>query len=371
VSSTAFSHRVLAWFERHGRRHLPWQNPAAPYRAWISEMMLQQTQVATVIPYFERFMARFPDVMRLADAHIDDVLELWAGLGYYARARHLHAAARIVRDRYCGEMPKDFEALSGLPGIGRSTAGAILALACNQRYVILDGNVKRVLARHRCVEGWPGTAQVANQLWQHAERFTPDDRVAQYTQAMMDLGALVCTARNPRCLICPVQDDCVARQTGRQHELPTSRPHKTLPVRETMMMMVRSGDDVLLERRPPAGIWGGLLSFPEVRDEDECIAWCERVLGATPRSITRWSRIEHGFTHFRLNITPLEVNADLRAARVGEHSRWLWYNSTAPRGGLAAPVKQLLQRLLQAHEGAIDGPNRTVREAEQRGRGIG
>ncbi len=333
--------------------------------------MLQQTQVATVIPYFERFTARFPDVTPLADAHIDDVLECWAGLGYYARARHLHAAACIVRDRYGGELPNNFEAISGLPGIGRSTAGAILALAYNQRYVILDGNVKRVLTRHRLVERWPGAAQVTNQLWQHADRFTPNKRVAQYTQAIMDLGALVCTARNPHCLICPVQDDCAARNTGRQHELPTSKPRKPLPVRETMMVMVRSGGDVLLERRPPAGLWGGLLSFPEVRDEDECLVWCERVLGATPRSITSWSRITHEFTHFRLNITPLEIHAPRRAARLSEHSRWLWYNSTAPRGGLAAPVKQLLQRLLQPHEGATDGPNRTVREAKQRGRGIG
>ena len=209
-----FGRRVLDWFDTHGRKRLPWKENPTPYRVWVSEIMLQQTQVATVIPYYERFMARFPDLAALADAELDEVLRLWAGLGYYARARHLHQAARIVRDRHGGEMPLDSALLQALPGIGRSTAGAILALATGQRQPILDGNVKRLLARFAAVEGWPGQSRVQAALWELAERYTPAERVADYTQAMMDLGAMICTPRRPRCEACPLAGGCVAHGRG-------------------------------------------------------------------------------------------------------------------------------------------------------------
>jgi A/G-specific adenine glycosylase len=362
MTTASFSVRVLNWFDAHGRRDLPWQHPPMPYRVWISEIMLQQTQVATVIPYFQRFMARFPSIERLANADLDEVLQYWAGLGYYARARNLHACARIIRTQYNGEFPGDIEALQHLPGIGRSTAGAILALTGNQRQALLDGNVKRLLARHLAIEGWPGATQVANRLWRAAEALTPTQRVAHYTQAMMDLGATVCTRRNPRCYECPVRTDCEARSTGRQHQLPGVRPRKALPVRETMMIMVATQTgEVLLERRPPIGVWGGLLCFPQVCDESESRAWCERTLGQTSRKTERWSRVRHTFTHFHLDITPLKVSIERRLEDVSEDDCWLWYNDLAPRGGLPAPVKQLIKRL---HKGAIDDPHRAVREAE-------
>lgn len=358
----AFSDRVLAWFDRHGRRDLPWEQPATPYRVWVSEIMLQQTQVVTVVPYFERFMARFPNIAALAAASIDEILEYWTGLGYYARARNLHWTARLVRDRYDGEFPQDIEAVRELPGIGRSTAGAILALACDQRHAILDGNVKRVLARHRAIEGWPGTTPVSNRLWRIAEELVPAQRVADYTQAMMDLGALICTHRDPHCLACPLQGDCKARQSGRQHELPAARPRKRSAVRNTMMVMIRTpSGDVLLQRRPPTGVWGGLLSFPEVRNEQECIAWCEGLLGVAPFNIIRWPVVRHTFTHFHLDITPLQVSVECRVSRVGDDAQYVWYNRNTPRGGLSAPVKQLIERLY-AQEGATDGPHGTVRQ---------
>jgi A/G-specific adenine glycosylase len=330
---------------------------------WVSEVMLQQTQVATVIPYFERFMLRFPDITALAAADLDDVLEQWAGLGYYARARNLHRTARIVRERYNSKFPSDIKAVQSLPGIGRSTAGAILALSLNQRHAILDGNVKRVLARYHGVKGWPGAPKVSNQLWRIADELTPSWRVAHYTQAIMDLGALVCTRCNPRCILCPLRVGCEAQQSGRQHQLPTPKPAKMLPIRETMMVMVcTAGNDVLLERRPPAGVWGGLLSFPEVRDEHECIEWCERMLGVSP-TFLRWPVFRHTFTHFHLNITPLKVTIDNGGRRVGEDDRWVWYNAKTPCGGLAAPVKQLIKRLHTRCEGANYDPHGTVRQA--------
>jgi A/G-specific adenine glycosylase len=360
----SFSERVLAWFDRHGRRVLPWQRPATPYRVWVSEIMLQQTQVATVMPYFERFMARFPDVQTLAAASIDEVLRQWSGLGYYARARNMHRAARVVRDRFASELPQDLPSLRSLPGIGRSTAAAILALACNQRHAILDGNVKRVLARHRGVRGWPDTTRVSNRLWGIADELVSSRQVAAYTQAMMDLGALICTRRDPCCADCPVRTDCVARQSGLQHELPTPKPRRALPVRETMMIMITMPDGrILLERRPPAGIWGGLLSFPEAQHECACGDWCERTLGARPRGMLPWPKVRHSFTHFHLDIVPLQVKVDQRAVHIAEGADYVWYNANDPRGGLAAPVKQLIDRLTQSQRGVDNDPYGTVHQA--------
>lgn len=347
---------MLHWYARHGRKNLPWQRDASPYRVWVSEIMLQQTQVATVIPYFERFMARFPDVETLADAELDTVLALWSGLGYYARARHLHRAASLIQDRHGGVMPRDLDALVALPGIGRSTAGAILALACGQGHAILDGNVKRLLARCQGIEGWPGQASVSARLWQVAESLTPRESCAEYTQAMMDLGALICTPRNPRCAICPLNAGCIAYREARQRELPSARPRKDLPVRKTLMMMARTpAGEVLLERRPPAGVWGGLWSFPQVADENECRQWLLRNLDAEATELEYWGPLRHSFSHFHLDITPICVEVQYPANRVMEGARFVWYKESYPQQffpvrGFPAPVKRLLGTLTQTQE---------------------
>jgi len=242
----AFAARLLAWFQRHGRHDLPWQKRRTPYRVWVSEIMLQQTQVATVIPYYQRFMARFPTAQVLADAPIDDVLHLWTGLGYYARARNLHKAAQIIRDRHGGRFPRAMEAVQELPGIGRSTAGAILAIATGQRHPILDGNVKRVLTRHGAIPGWPGDKRVEERLWELAERYTPKAHAADYTQAIMDLGATLCTRSKPRCEACPVAVDCAARGLGKQTKFPASKPRKLMPVRRTRMLLLLAEESIFL-----------------------------------------------------------------------------------------------------------------------------
>ena len=259
-----FARALLAWFDRHGRHDLPWQRDPTPYRVWVSEIMLQQTRVAAVIPYFERFTARFPDVDALAGAGLDEVLGLWSGLGYYARGRNLHAAARAVCANHGGRFPDTLEELVALPGIGRSTAGAILALAFGRRQPILDGNAKRVLARYHAVAGWPGESRVGARLWSLAERLTPCRRVGDYTQAIMDLGATLCTRTRPTCLLCPLADGCRAHALGDPVRFPAPRPKRAYPTREKLLVVMRdAGGRVLVERRPPSGIWGGLWSFPE------------------------------------------------------------------------------------------------------------
>ena len=340
---TDFADRVLAWYDVHGRKDLPWQVRDA-YRVWVSEIMLQQTQVQTVIPYYERFMRRFPDVLRLADAPVDEVLQHWSGLGYYARARNLHQAARIVRDDHGGAFPSAYDDVAALPGIGRSTAGAILSLAAGQRHAILDGNVKRVLARHDAVEGWPGRTAVQNALWALAEERTPDRRVADYTQAIMDLGATLCTQSKPRCGDCPVAADCEARIAGTIERYPGKKPKKDKPLRTTTMLLAVADGTVYLERRPPSGIWGGLWSFPEI-DAGEADDWCRR-LGGEARHSEQWERLRHSFSHYDLDIRPLLVAVDAPSARVKDRDDALWYRLDAePPGGLAAPVKKLLERL--------------------------
>jgi len=343
-SPSSFSRRVLDWFERHGRKDLPWQRQPDPYRVWVSEIMLQQTQVTTVIPYFEAFMARFPDLLTLADAELDEVLALWAGLGYYARARNLHRAAQCVRDRHGGRFPEDFDAVLSLPGIGRSTAGAILSLSLGRHHAILDGNVKRVLARFFAEPGWPGATRVAATLWEHAERLTPRQRVAEYNQAMMDLGAGVCTRARPRCEQCPLQRDCVARANGNPTDYPGKKPRKAMPVRETQMLLLQGRDDrLLLQRRPPSGVWGGLLSLPEVAVGDDPARWCHRELGLLVAEDGRWDVVRHTFSHFHLDITPVLLRTKSPAGRVMEGDEWLWYNGDAV-AGLPAPVARLLAR---------------------------
>jgi A/G-specific adenine glycosylase len=343
----SFSGRVLDWYDCYGRRDLPWQRPDA-YAVWVSEIMLQQTRVQTVIPYYERFVASFPDVVALADARLDDVLQHWSGLGYYARARNLHRAAAVVRDRHGGRFPGSFDEVVALPGIGRSTAGAILALAFGQRRPILDGNVKRVLARHRAVAGWPGRTAVANELWALAERMTPARRVADYTQAIMDLGATVCTRSRPLCAACPVAADCRARAAGTIADYPGAKPGQAArPERQTTMVLAVSDGSLYLERRPPAGIWGGLWSLPEPAP-DSVDDWCRRHFGAAG-SREEWTALRHSFSHFDLDIRPVLVRVDGASSRVAADGDAAWYRlGSEPPGGIAAPIRKLIDELEKA-----------------------
>ncbi|MDJ0926151.1 MAG: A/G-specific adenine glycosylase [Gammaproteobacteria bacterium] len=336
---------LLDWWHAHGRKDLPWQQQPNPYRVWVSEIMLQQTQVVTVERYYDRFMNAFPDLLSLASAELDRVLHLWSGLGYYARARNMHRAAIEVREHFNGELPASLDELMSLPGIGRSTAGAILALSSNQRHPILDGNAKRVLARLFAVEGWPGQSRVARQLWEYAERCTPTQRVAHYTQAIMDLGASLCARSSPACERCPFEATCAARRAGRIAEIPGKPPRKKRPQRNvTAILVTRPDGAVLLEQRPAAGIWGGLWGFPETDDPKRVSDWCEAQLGLRPVRLERRPVLRHAFTHFDLDIKPVLATVDGDAPRVMEAGSWLWYKLDEPAEvGLAAPVARLLQ----------------------------
>lgn len=343
---TAFTQELLRWHRNSGRHDLPWQQDPSPYRVWISEIMLQQTQVATVIPYYLRFIASFPDVGSLADAPEDDVLRHWSGLGYYARARNLHRAARLLRDEHGGILPTSFDELIALPGIGRSTAGAILALACGARFPILDGNVKRVLARFYAVDGWPGNTAVSKTLWALADESTPRENVAVYTQAIMDLGATVCTRNRPGCVICPLSDSCTAFGLDAVADYPGRRDARKKPLRRTHMVLAHVNGAVYLERRPAAGIWGGLWSLPEVAAEGDVEAWCERELHARPVALDRWSTMRHSFTHYDLDIQPIAVRLNARSRTVQDSADRVWYEiGTSPPGGIAAPVSRLIHSL--------------------------
>lgn len=342
---TEFAERLLDWFDVHGRHDLPWQHPREPYRVWLSEVMLQQTQVRTAIPYFLRFVDALPDVPALAAAPLDRVLALWSGLGYYARARNLHRAAQACVDEHGGALPDRREALEALPGIGRSTAAAILAQAHGQREAILDGNVKRVLARHFGVDGHPGETAVQKRLWALSESLLPQARLADYTQAQMDLGATVCTRRNPDCARCPLAGTCVAAASGRQHELPTPRPRRGTPLRHTHMLLLLDRERrLLLQRRPASGIWGGLWSLPEDEDPGQLQALATRWSGA---SGPPWhlDAFEHVFSHFRLNIQPLAyTGVEASATRIGDNGDLHWHRIDAVAGlGLPAPVARLIQ----------------------------
>lgn len=346
MNDAPFAERLLEWFDLHGRKDLPWQKEPTPYRVWVSEIMLQQTQVNTVIPYYERFIAAYPNVETLAAAPLDDVLHLWSGLGYYARARNLHKAARMIRDVHDGKFPRAFGDVIELPGIGRSTAGAVLSLSRDQRHPILDGNVKRVLARYHAVAGWPGKTAVLNSLWELADRHTPAVRAAAYTQAIMDLGATLCSRSNPDCPNCPLRRDCAARRSGRQAEFPGKRERKEKPLKSTLMLLAHYDGQLYLERRPSAGIWGGLWSLPEFGSRAALNEWCLRKLGAEPRDVVDWAPIRHGFSHFDLHIAPVEVRLDSASRRVSDGSMEVWYALDCPPGlGLAAPVKTLIDKL--------------------------
>lgn len=343
---SSFADRILAWYDHHGRKNLPWQTPITPYRVWLSEIMLQQTQVETVIPYFQRFVSRFADIQHLAEAPLDDVLHLWTGLGYYARARNLHRCAQtIVRD-YDGQMPADPAVLEALPGIGRSTAAAIASIAFEQPHAILDGNVKRVLARHHAIDGWPGKTAVHDALWAIADRHMPQQRCRDYTQAMMDLGATLCSRARPRCEACPVARSCAARKLGDPSLYPGKKPRKTLPVKRIQMLILRNrAGEILLLQRPPTGIWGGLWSFPELAVESDALRHIHDHFGTVQRS-QPWPQMRHTFSHYHLDILPQLFELKTTRKAVREAPAMCWYNVQAPASvGLAAPVKKLLTLL--------------------------
>ena len=350
-----FQTAVLAWFDQNGRKDLPWQKNINPYRVWVSEIMLQQTQVSTVIPYFERFMGSFPTVRALAEADEDTVLQHWTGLGYYARARNLHKAAKQIWKNNQGEFPRSVEKLTELPGIGQSTAGAIAAISMGIRAPILDGNVKRVLARYHRIGGWPGQAATLSKLWSAAEHYTPQNRVADYTQAMMDLGATVCTRSRPDCRACPLNRTCEGLAEGDALEYPGRKPKKQIPTKTTCMLLIESpGGELLMEKRPPSGIWGGLWSFieqPEVPDTSELAT--NHLFEVD--SLATWDTLKHTFSHYHLLITPVHVRLKQQPQQVLESDRQIWYNPRESADfGLAAPVKKLLEQFNQ-QKGAKHG----------------
>ncbi|AJC45291.1 A/G-specific adenine glycosylase [Xanthomonas sacchari] len=346
-----FPAHLLAWFDRHGRHDLPWQHPRSPYRVWLSEIMLQQTQVAVVIPYFLRFLQHFPTLPALAAADNDAVMAQWAGLGYYARARNLHAAAKRCVELHDGDLPRDFDALHALPGIGRSTAGAILSQAWNDRFPILDGNVKRVLTRYHGIAGYPGLPAVEKPLWLLAQSHVdavPDGRMADYTQAQMDFGATLCTRANPACVLCPLQDDCVARRDGLVEALPTPKPGKTLPEREALALLLENAaGELLLQRRPPTGIWASLWTLPQADTDGELRAWYARWMrGRAYDDAEALPPIVHTFSHYRLHLQPLRLGKVAMGDALGDNADLRWVaRADLSTLGLPAPIRKLLDGL--------------------------
>lgn len=337
-----FANRLIAWQKIHGRHDLPWQNTTDPYAIWVSEIMLQQTQVAAVIGYYRKFMQRFPNIAALASAEQDEVLQYWSGLGYYSRARNLHNAASKIMDTHSGVFPQDFDSIQELPGIGRSTAAAIASFAFNQVQTILDGNVKRVLARHFMVEGWPGSPKVENQLWLLAEQLLPKQDMVAYTQGLMDLGATLCTRTRPQCHACPVAQTCKAYAENRVKELPTPKPRKATPEKHTVMLILRRGDEIMLEKRPATGIWGGLWSFPEIEMESDLTAHVSAKLGMEVEAEKPLTTLSHAFTHFKLHIQPQPLRVVSVHSKTREAGQiWLSIDD-AIGAAIPTPVRKLL-----------------------------
>lgn len=348
--SDPFASQVLAWFSCYGRKHLPWQQNKSLYGVWLSEVMLQQTQVATVIPYFERFMARFPTINALANASLDEVLHLWTGLGYYARARNLHKTAQKVRDQFGGEFPTTFDDVFALSGVGRSTAGAILSSVLNAPHPILDGNVKRVLSRYFAVQGWSGEKAVENKLWALTTSVTPDSQVADFNQAMMDLGAMICVRSTPKCTLCPLEKSCETNRLQAWAEFPAKKPKKSLPERSCYFLVLKQGSKVLLEKREAKGIWGGLFAFPQFENLDAF----KRSFSSKKVKILPLIAFRHTFSHFHLDISPIlvELPPEGVADRQGNYLPLVsskteyWYDlHHSSEIGLATPVKRILDEL--------------------------
>ena len=338
-----FNQRIVDWYALHGRKTLPWQMDKSLYKTWVSEVMLQQTQVATVIPYFNKFMRSYPSIDYLANAPIDEVLHHWTGLGYYARARNLHKAAQIIRDQFNSHFPENFDDVIALSGIGRSTAGAILSLTLGKNFAILDGNVKRVLTRHQTIEGWTGEKRVENRLWELAERLTPAKQTNIFNQAMMDMGAMICTRSKPKCNECPVSDDCLALKNNSMSNYPTPKAKKKIPVKATVMLVLcENGKSIQLQQRPPVGIWGGLWCFPEFENIDNALQYLSEN-NIENYQQTDLTPFRHTFSHFHFDITPIliEVN-QYDDSQVMEDSGSLWYNLQYPQKiGLAAATKKI------------------------------
>jgi len=352
-----FARRVVRWQQRAGRNDLPWQGTRDPYAIWVSEIMLQQTQVATVVPFYARFMGRFPDIATLAAAPLEDVMRLWSGLGYYSRARNLHSAAQQIVAQHGGVFPRILTEIERLPGIGRSTAAAIAGFAFGARAAILDGNVKRLLARHFVVEGFPGEHAVERELWALAESLLPARDVSTYIQGLMDLGAMICTTRRPACPRCPVRASCGARVADRVEELPASRPRRKVPTRATVMAVLRHGGDVLLEKRPAPGVWGGLWSLPELVTEADLPGEVARRFGCDVWRVDRLAPMRHAFTHFTLEIQPLLTDVGAPLPRVAAPGTvWLPLEAAAT-AALPAPVKRLLTRLAESTSAFGDQPS--------------
>ena len=364
-----FAQAVLTWYDKFGRKHLPWQQNKTLYGVWLSEVMLQQTQVATVIPYFERFVKTFPNLTALADAPLDEVLHLWTGLGYYARARNLHKAAQVMREQYCGKFPTEFEQVLALPGVGRSTAGAILSSCLNAPYAILDGNVKRVLSRYFAVNGWPGEKKTEDRLWQLTGEVTPNTQVADFNQAMMDLGAMVCTRSKPKCGLCPLQSNCRANAEQNWQAYPGKKPKKALPERDSYFLLLEKDGKVALEQRENAGLWGGLYCFPQFADKEELLAY---LASNGIQQYQEWTAFRHTFSHFHLDIYPIYARFDDQtnpedvdrsdwkkvAEKQNQYQSALlsavkyWYDPQNPDPiGLATPVKNLLTQYVRNRYG--------------------
>ncbi len=342
-----FSSRLIIWQKQHGRHHLPWQNTTDPYAIWVSEIMLQQTQVASVISYYSKFMRRFPNIAALASASQDEVLQHWSGLGYYSRARNLHHAAQTIMNEHQGKFPQDFTTIQTLSGIGRSTAAAIASFAFSQVQTILDGNVKRVLTRHFAIEGWPGTPKTEKTLWLLATRLLPKNDMIAYTQGLMDLGATLCTRDKPRCTACPLQTTCEGYQQQRVHLLPTPKPRKAMPEKHTTMMILRRDDAIMLEKRPSSGIWGGLWSFPEAVSVDDYVATTLNKLGVSVLNKRALPVLNHAFTHFKLHIKPQLLEVVNQTPTVNEPSR-IWLSiEDAMNAAIPTPVRKILQSLIK------------------------
>lgn len=350
LDSLHFQRVILHWFDQHGRKHLPWQQNKTPYRVWLSEIMLQQTQVATVIPYYQRFIAQFPDVLSLANAKEDDVLHLWAGLGYYSRARNLHKAAKMVVKEFAGQFPDTIPGLTTLPGIGQSTAGAILSIAFNKRAAILDGNVKRVLARLHGITEAITVKGVENKLWDLANAYAPDTRCADYTQAMMDLGATLCTRSKPQCTACPLQTHCIAFKENLTHELPKKKVTRILPVRQATFLIIKNKQGVLLEKRPSSGIWGGLWCLPQLEgqpDNEKINLFCEQKLHSSVLTSHPFPSFRHTFSHYHLDIFPILLMIKGSPYRTMEAGKQIWYNLDQQQTlGLPKPIQTIMRNLL-------------------------
>ncbi|WP_124552373.1 A/G-specific adenine glycosylase [Methylophilus methylotrophus] len=341
---SAFAEKLIAWQQAHGRHDLPWQQTRDPYAVWVSEIMLQQTQVSAVIGYYDRFMQRFPTIASLAEAEQDEVMRYWSGLGYYSRARNLHHAAQTIMREHSGNFPTDFDTIQTLKGIGRSTAAAISVFAFNQRQTILDGNVKRVLARLYAIDGWPGLPDVEKRLWQLAETLLPEQGLPAYVQGLMDFGATLCTRSKPRCTDCPMQGQCLAYQQQQVAQLPASKPRKALPEKQVTMLMILDAGEILLERRPNQGIWGGLWSLPELSPEQIAVLHVQQTLGMEVEALEVLPVLWHTFTHFKLEITPQPLQLTGRRSSLPPNMQWLALTD-AIAAALPTPVRTLIKTL--------------------------